>query len=75
MKGFQYNKRVRTRKPTRNAALLLRMRSSDPKHGDRELWKVLNSDYISTNLRRLVDISTLILFFSMRYALDRYIRR
>lgn len=63
------------RKPTRNAALLLRMRSSDLKHGDRELWKVLNSDYISTNLRRLVDISTLILFSSMRYVLDRYIRR
>lgn len=57
----------------RNAGLVLRMRSSDPKHGDRELWKVLNSDYISTNLRRLVDISTLILFSYIRYALDRYV--
>ncbi len=44
------------------------------KHGDGELRKVLNSGYISTKSRRLVDISALILFSSARYDISRYIR-
>lgn len=45
-----------------------------PKHGDGELRKVLNSVYISTKSRRLVDISALILLSSARYDIRRYIR-
>ncbi len=44
------------------------------KHGDGGLRKVLNSAYISTKSRRLVDISTLILFSSARYDISRCLR-